>query len=269
MGLGLEMFDLRYWFAYVGAMVIFEAWLIGRWFKVSWGVSILVSVIANTFTGVLCGGLGCCAPILHQSFVGSKLDPNPFWNAVALLAGLAIPSAWLESIVWRRAVKGHSDWEVIKRSSFVHLLTVPLGLAILLIPAEPYRGLSSGRSLTFVTRALRDYVRDKEHLPTSSDPRRLVEELAPYLGEHRKEAIYTLFEVDRSRFATGERWRYPKEINRAVLGKRVPDEPTGDPRWVWFIRDRREFEGRRGGVAIDLNSWDVQIMVDSTVMNAP
>lgn len=207
--------------------------------------------------------------MLHQAFVGSRLDPNPFWNAVVLLTGLALPSAWIESVAWRRAAKGPSDWSVIKRSSLVHLLTVPLGLAILLIPEEPYQGLSSGRNLTYITRAVRDYIRSTEHLPSSQDPKGLVKELAPFLGEHRQDAIYLLYDIDRRRFATGERWQYPKELNRAVLGKRIPADPSANPRWVWFIRDRGEFEGRRRGLAVDLNSGEVRIMVDSAVMTAP
>lgn len=78
MGLGLEMFDLRYWFAYVAVMVGAEAWLIGRALKLKWGESVLKSMIGNVITGVFCGGMGCLAPFWHQSFVNTPDGPNPF-----------------------------------------------------------------------------------------------------------------------------------------------------------------------------------------------
>lgn len=240
MGLGLEMFELNYWFAYVGVTVVLEAWLIGRWLGQSWPISLGLSVLANLFTGVICGGWGFCAPALHTIFVGDPVNPNLFLNAVALLLIFAVPSAIFESFIWNRARKEAHEGKVILRSVFVHLATVPVGLAILLIPAEPYRGIVGDRYILRhdIEKAIIGYVADKEHAPTQSDPKKLIEELQPYLREgSREKAIYGLYRQDRGRFNMGERWKYPVEVNKAVLGKRVKLEGEDAPeQYEWLLR---------------------------------
>lgn len=241
MGLGLEMFELTYWYAYVGVTVALEAWLIGRWLGQSWPISLSLSVLANLFTGVMCGGWGFCAPALHTTFVGDSVNPNLFLNAVALLLIFAVPSAIFESFIWNRARKEAHEGKVMLRSVFVHLATVPVGLAILLIPAEPYRGIAGDRYLLRhdIEKAIIEYVADKEHAPTQSEPKKLIEELQPYLRwESRDKAIYGLYRQDRGRFSIGERWKYPVEVNKAVLGKKVKfeGEENAPEQYEWFLR---------------------------------
>jgi hypothetical protein len=259
MGLGLEMFDLRYWFAYVAAMVVLEAWLIGRWLKLGWPASLGVSLLANFFTGVFCGGMGLCAPVLHGSFVGSQVNPNPFMNAVVLLTGLALPSAYVESYLWRRAAIGPGHWPVIKRCLLVHALTVPLGLAILLIPERPYRGAELTTQwhrrmrLGQIERALGTFVIDRNMIPASPEPAKLIQEISPYLDPElsRDELELALYEPRFSRFSMGDTRKEPLEINRALLGRKIPAPAyVSDPQWTWFIRSREVGIGYRWGIAI-------------------
>lgn len=263
MGLGLEMFDLNYWFAYVGVIVVLEAWLIGRWLGQSWPASLGLSILANLFTGVMCGGWGCFAPFLHTIFVGDPMNPNLFFNAVALLLIFAVPSAIFESFIWNRARKEAHEGKVILRSIGVHIATVPVGLAILLIPAEPYRGFYGNRSLMHhdIREAVQGYVADKGQTPTQSEPRKLIEELGPYLRKKSREnAIYGLYRLERGRFSMGETWRYPVEVNKSVLGKKVRLDGEAETQDVdWFLRlpplDDRD---REWVVSIDFQSGLVQ-----------
>lgn len=271
MGLGLEMFDLRYWFAYVAAMVVLEAWLIGRWLKLGWLASLAVSILANFLTGVLCGGMGCFAPLLHGSYVGSQTNPNPFMNAVVLLSGLALPSAYVESYLWRRAVKSPDHWPVIKRCLVVHALTVPLGLAILLIPERPYRGAELTTQwhrrmhLRHVARALAEAVADRNAIPAESDPAKLIQDISTYIDSEvsRDELELALYEPRFSRFSMGESRKEPLEINRALLGLKIPPQSDGsEPKWTWFIRSRDVGIGYRWGIAIDVGYGEVKLTRD-------
>lgn len=270
MGLGLEMFDLRYWFAYVAAMVVLEAWLIGRWLKLGWPASLGVSLLANFFTGVFCGGMRLCAPFLHMSFVGSQINPNPFMNAVVLLTGLALPSAYVESYLWRRASIGPGHWPVIKRCLLVHALTVPLGLAILLIPERPYRGAELTTQwhrrmhLRHVASALGAAVADRNAIPAESDPAKLIQDISTYIDEVSPDELeLALYEPRFSRFSMGETRMEPLEINRALLGRKIPAQADGsEPKWTWFIRSRDVGIGYRWGIAIYPSDGGVEFTRD-------
>lgn len=271
MGLGLEMFDLRYWFAYVAAMVVLEAWLIGRWLKLGWPASLGVSLLANFFTGVFCGGMGLCAPFLHGSFVGSQLNPNPFINAVVLLSMWALPSAYVESVIWRRAAKRPDHWLVIKRSLLVHVLTVPLGLAILLIPERPYRGAESLTQmhrrikLKYVERGLEAAIGESGAVPARAEPAALIKQIAPYLDPDdpvdELEAVF--YEPRFSRFATGEARKHPLEINRRLLGRKIPESSQSiEEQWMWFARPADNRTGYQWGLAIETGTGRVHVTRD-------
>lgn len=153
MGLGLEMWDLSYWYAYVVATVVFEAWYIGRWLKYGWIKSLFLSALANFITGMCCGAGGICAPFLHEFPIGHGNPPQPFLHGLGLLAFYAIPSSFFEYLfVWnmanQKAIFGALTEASFRDKLFIrslkaHLLGIPLALAILLIPAHPYRGFSS------------------------------------------------------------------------------------------------------------------------------
>ncbi len=253
------MFDLRYWFAYVVAIVVLEAWLIGRWMKLSWPKSLGVSTLANLVTGGLCS-LGCIAPLLHQSFVGTRENPNPFLNAIILLTVFALPSAWVESIAWRLASKEKSELKHVGRVVFVHLITIPVGLAILLIPDRPYQGLRWARSLHVAIRAAERYVGEHEALPTATEPRSLANQLKPYTSKKDQDnLVLSLYRPDYSRFSSGESWKHPYEFNPAVLGKKIPAQnEQSEEKWVWWIRSPKDSTRWGRGIMVDLHSGSIR-----------
>ncbi len=140
MGLGLELRHLPIWAAYCVAMVLAEAFFIGLKIGFSGWESLGISLGANFATAWICATGGCFAPFLHSTFIGSRANPNPFLNAATLLLILAFPSALIEGAVWSSFLRRKGsirEWSVVGRSLGVHLVCVPLGMAILLIPERP------------------------------------------------------------------------------------------------------------------------------------
>lgn len=255
MGLGLEMWDVRYWFAYVIVMVLAEAWLIGRWLGHSWLKAIGISVAANAITGVGCGLGGC--PFLHfQSY------PNPFLYSLGLMALFALPSAGVEAILWNRFAVEKRGNPIVIRSFWVHLVLVPIGLAILLIPARPYVG---AEALTNVWRnyprsgvkpALRAYISDKGALPMATNPTELQNELAPY--DTRKHDFGVLLSTPVfNRFTQSS---IPWEINPALRGRKIPPDAQGEL-WTWYARPRNPKSYERQ-IAVDVYSGNVDFTYD-------
>lgn len=272
MGLGLEMWDLRYWYAYVVVIIALEAWLIGRWLKVSWIKCILISVLANAITGWLGAASGFFAVFLHISIIGSATNPSPFPNAIALLTLFAIPSAWVESVVWRWAEKTEDIWPFVKHVLIIHLITVPVGLAILLIPDRPYPGLEAtttfGRRLTLmsVTRALQQYVSVYEVLPPSDTIDSLAEELQPFTIYKEREVTAALHYTVFNRFSIRDSFDYPFEINADLVGTPVPMNWDVDEEWIWYLRTPEEDSGFGWGLVVELNSGQVKFERDATIL---
>lgn len=251
MGLGLEIFDLRYWAAYVVAMVGAEAWLIGRAIGISWPKSLLTSLVANLLTAMLCG-MGCFAPFLHTQ----GEEANPLFQSVVVLAFFAIPSALFESIAWGYA-KGqglNADPPTWKRAIAVHLALVPVGLAVLLIPERPYRGIEilsvapRRRAMLTVAKSVDAYVEKKGKMPDAMSPEALLSELREANVEVHAKA-HLAFEVPRyPRFSTGQMLPVRWQFNPAVVGRKLqlgaekletwylrPDLRAGNPRWGLMI----------------------------------
>jgi hypothetical protein len=275
MGLGLEMFDLRNWFAYVVAMVALEAWLIGRWAKVPWKASLGISILANLITGVMCGGLSCLAPILHGVFVGSRTDPNPFLNAIVLLAAFGVPSGWIESLVWRTCLRKSSETKFVARSILIHLVTIPVGLSILLVPDRPYLGLEVTtewrRRMVFtgaVRKAGEAYIGGKQQIPSETNPRDLGRLLDAYRDpeEGVDSLSYALHLPGFSRFSFGENWTRPFEINKAIAGRKIIEpKDQVEEHWVWWIRPPYGSKGHQSwGLMVDLNWGQVKTTRDTT-----
>ncbi len=97
MGLALEMFDYAYWWPYVIATVILEAWMIGRGLGDRWPKALGISLVANLITAMCCPQL--CVVGMHQAFVGSPSNPDPFLNALFLFAWFGVVSALVESVI--------------------------------------------------------------------------------------------------------------------------------------------------------------------------
>lgn len=278
MGLGLEMWDLRYWFAYVVAIIALEAWLIGRWLKISWFKCILISVLANSITGSLCSVWNPLASLLHWNIVGSQTNPSPFPNAIALLTLFAIPSGWVESVIWRWAAKTNDVWPFVKHVLMVHLITVPVGLVILLIPEHPYRGLeattdySRRRDVMRVEQALQDYVMVNESLPKSNAVKGIASELAEFaMNRDEHELALTFYVPELTRFNTGERWEHPFEVNPDLVGKHLDTEygGVGEEDWVWYIRRPDTGIGYGWGFVVDVNSWNIKFEHDFEKLYGP
>ena len=250
MGLGLEVFDMRYWLAYVAVTVVFEAWLIGRPLGFGWGLSLLFSASANLISAIMCTNLGAVG--LHNT-LGPKSDPNPFGSIVQLFLGFAVVSSVIELMVWGTATRakrkdsGLSDWQVWFRLLWVHLLGVPLGLAILLIPEEPYVGwayqsqVQNWRGWWNVGRKLTMYIDEHQSIPQASNFDELIEELR-FVGfptNIDRSILDVAYQKPPTRVATSLRVeRIAFEWNKALSGKKL----TGDekqPRtegWVWLYR---------------------------------
>src|SRR5438552_14085104 len=179
MGLGLEQWDLGYWVIYVIATTVMEAWLIGRWLGMTAGVSIATSVVANTFTGLMCGAAGLLAPFFHYAWAGSNINPNPLLNMLYILLGFALPSAIFEAFVWQIAsyvAKPKKEPRFFRASLGAHIIGIPLAFLILLIPDRPYVGLE-GYTSHFrdmyvkygVQRPLELYINDNHRIPNAKN----------------------------------------------------------------------------------------------------
>ncbi len=261
MGLGLEMFDLTYWFAYVVVIIALEAWLIGRYVKATTFSSIVTAIIANLLTGVFCGGLGCIAPFLHYPIIGTLDNPRPFPNAIALLTLFAIPSGLMEMILWERAALVKNNFKNYRYIVLIHLLTVPVGLGVLLIPERPYRGLEAftmgarRQSLRDAETALTVYISEHGRLPLGNSPKEILRELYRFDPDLKESDWYA---PQFSRFSLGESFEHPFEMNPRLVGLRFTEYVAGpDENWVWYMRYRSS-GGHGFGLRVDVNSGQVQ-----------
>lgn len=243
MGLALEMFEFKTWFVYVAAMLIIEAWMIGRWIGVSWPSSFGVAISANAFTAFCCPAV--LTPVLHYSMVGTQANPNPFWNAVALLTSFAFVSAFFESFFWVwSAHKRGKEW-VMWRVLLAHLVGVPLALAILLIPPRPYVGLEAfangaRRGSRFdIGRDVALDLMDGNPIPRVENAEQLFRHYAghPVFGRQLKPIQWeAAYQARFTRFSTGESRLEPIEFNRELAGKKARDLPPE----TWLIRWKTE-----------------------------
>lgn len=254
MGLALEMFEFKTWFVYVAAMLIIEAWMIGRWIGVSWPASFGLAISANAFTAFCCPSV--LTPFLHYSMVGTQANPNPFWNAVALLTGFAFVSAFFESFFWVwSAHKRQKEW-VMWRVLLAHLLGVPLALVILLIPPRPYVGLEAfarAKRRAILRAAMKSLKWDMSEHPmpdvkTSEDLVILYSRTSFY--KDVPDTWAAAYDPEFSRFATGEDRRIPFELNRALIGKSAKDVKSR----TWLLRLKRADGSVQGYVVTPVGS---------------
>jgi hypothetical protein len=232
MGLGLEMFQLSYWLVYVVVIVVFEAWWIGRKSGVSWATSLSVSALANLCTALMCPQV--FAPLFHQSFLGSQLNPNPFGNAVVLFVVFGFLSAILEFLIWHLVAK---QMGLLRRSIVAHMLSVPVALAILLVPVQPYQGLQAFARHPrrwglerWAQRTLAVKIQEDGRVPTV----RSVEDAITTVrsDEDPVDLWAAAYAPNFNRFSTGETRSKPYLWNSDLNSKKI----GGDEHWVWLIR---------------------------------
>lgn len=270
MGLGLEMWDLGFWFVYVLATVVFEGWYIGKRLDMPWWQWIGYSLVANFLTGFFCGGLGLCAPFLHTSFVGTITDPNPLANAIVLLATFAIPSALVEVFVWnivrKRSGSDISEMRLLGRTLLAHLIGIPLGLAILLIPSRPYVGMerfTNARRFWAVRgfmSDLNDYIQEHKALPKARTLDALLKEV-PETGSRSfgAERALGLYRAEFGRFDLGESYQHPMELQTELAGRAIPFEETSNPADdQWYLKPAGQEPDWRG-IKVDLKTGKAHI----------
>lgn len=248
MGLGLERWDTFYWAIYVIAMVGLEALLIGCKLGFSWPQSILRSLLANAFTGSVCG-LGFCSPVLHMPFAGN----SPFLDAIVVLHVFALPTALVETFFWKVGDQDRVQWQGFWRVILVHFALVPVALCILLIPDKPYRGTQDfiiyrqHVQRKMFAKNLHEYVRAKHQLPATADIReliRIVNEFTITTMRKPDQAVestcFDLFEFNRFSFNRNNALGY--EMNPKFVGKRFRTD-GGSPevfKWEWYLRSTTE-----------------------------
>jgi len=269
MGLALATFAWGPWLAYVVVTVVFEAAAMGRWLRVHLAAALSCSLRANLLTALLGGffsGIAC----VFIGFYGNEMNPNPFGRTLWLFTLFGSVSALVEASVWRRAVPNGAGpvggatprrRDVLARCWLVHLAGVPLGLAVLLLPARPYPGLEqqvyATRIFFFQQRQLRDalqtYVDDHRALPAARSYGELLQRLRPGLGRYADDpGLWAAAYVpDYRRFDTRERRRHPIEWNPRAGGYRLPDDPTGP---LWLVRSRY-FGGSFEGLVLEPGGW--------------
>ncbi len=255
MGLGLEMFHFGYWLVYVVAMIVFEAWWIGRKSGVSWGASLGISFLGNLITAMLCSQMA--APALHQPVWGSKLNPNPFLNAIALFLIYGLISAVIEAGLWQMMTKKE---RILGRSLTAHILSIPIALAILLISEHPYAGLDAFTHHprrwileNWAKRQLQDQIMEQEKVPAFSTVEEAIRALPPEDTEAWTAAYYPNF----GRFAFGETRSVPYLWNTALNGKEIGGE---EENWVWLIRPPKGEYQRV--IEVDLSTGQVRARLE-------
>ncbi|MBS1707047.1 MAG: hypothetical protein JST40_14375 [Armatimonadetes bacterium] len=224
MGFGLERWVTSYWAIYVVLTVAVEAWLIGRRRNLPWVQRVVRAVGANALTMFF--GAQLCSVFLHSSFAGPRLNPNPLLDSVVLLSIFAIPSALIEAPFWGSKQKGRDLLYIVA----VHLLVVPVGLAIVLIPPRPYPGLeaiSEGARRFELTR-LMERVEEYAHTHDALPDTRSMEALLDAIGEPRSKMV-CFYEPRYERFATKENFsKLTFRLNPDLAGYRLLPNSDGD-----------------------------------------
>jgi hypothetical protein len=187
----------------------------------------------------------------------NRLNPNPLGHTLTVFLVYGLLSALVEANLWASASPLVMSWrQVAQRSIAIHLLGVPLGLAILLAPARPYRGLEMqvrtnrqlGFHYSYLAKALEKYVTRHGRLPPARSYAEMLEMVRPDLGAIGKwpDLWASAYQPVYHRFDTGEARRGPMvEWNAALAADQRPVERL--PTTVWVIR-KKDNDGYIGGL---------------------
>lgn len=248
MGYALEQYDGRAWLAYVLATIAFEAWAIGRWAGFGWPKAVGVSVLANFVTAGCCANL--CGVGLHQPFVGSRLNPNPLANMALMFLVFSLLSGGIEAIVWRLFDRQKRDNPLVLRSLGIHLAWVPLGMAIMLVPARPYPKLEGYTRyarrfyLGDIGKKLNDRILETGRVPSYRDAFGFFAGNPPD-GPLPEGAWAVPYRPDFGRLSTGQAKGAPMfEWNVRANGLRLDD--LGESDRIWLLRTILADEGQYG-----------------------
>jgi hypothetical protein len=257
----------------------------GRWLGIPFKSALRCSLGAN-FTTAILGGF--FSGIISYSFLGifgSELNPNPFWQTVFLFTLFGLGSALVEAMFWPKA--GSQDSVSVRPrnryvgSLMVHLVGVPIGLAILLLPARPYVGLEMqvnaqrhfwlGR---MIERLLGLYIAEHQTVPPARTYGEMLEALGPALGRYAKDPNLwaATYAANYHRFDTGEMRREPFiEWNVAASGRKLFSDTdrakeSSDPD-IWLIRWRTVQSV--SGYVLDLSSGNLTRTDDAKKLGYP
>ncbi|MCW3054058.1 MAG: hypothetical protein JWN14_3228 [Chthonomonadales bacterium] len=256
MSLALATFAWGPWLAYVVVTILFEAAALGKWLHVPFAQAVRCSLGANFVTALLGGlfsGLACAL----LGFYGGRLNPNPFGQTLLLFTLFGSLSALIEAYFWRAAADKslckeigpegtatQRPQQITLRCLIVHLVGVPVGLAVLLIPSRPYPGLEGQVYATRLyyleqrglKKALQDYMGEHQALPSVRSYEELLQLLKPNLGQFARDPDLwaAAYLPDYHRFDTTERKRDPIEWNSRASGYKLSDEA----KTLWLVRSR-------------------------------
>lgn len=251
MGYALEQYDATAWWVYVASTILYEAWAIGRWEGYRIHAAVGISIVANLVTAFGCAN--CCGVGLHWSFVGSTIDPNPFMNMLVMFTTFGLVSGWIESIVWRmfrgRRVYETTHTQLSLRSMGAHLVWVPLGMAIMLVPNQPYpflKGFTNFHRRWALHDVLKHLDFDKDgHLKRYGNIDAVLRQVHVPDGRLPQSDQYALAYIPSwGRFDTHEMGRGPKyEWNPKADGMDFEDANDDHPMWLVRVRVGNECFG--------------------------
>ncbi len=223
-------------FTYLVAIVIVEAWIIGHRLNITWARSFITSIAANFVTALVAIIFGI--PTVGMVLFGGLANPNPFLSTVLLLIVFGLASGVFESLFWN-TVRGETPKRTIfNRTMLAHIVGIPLGLLIFLIPPRPYPGLEDmtrvARKLT-LGRALQGFSRQLavgQPVPNVHS----AAELLSYVASHSTHDMYennwaaATFAPKYGRFDVGNKHGWQMEFNAAIVGRSL--DKAAQPTWI-------------------------------------
>jgi hypothetical protein len=247
MGLALEIFDFTVWWVYVGVIVVFEAWYIGRRLETSLFRSLVISISANLISAITCAG-GCFAPFLH--FAGP--NPNPLKDTFLVLLVYGLASTFIEAFVWylgtQREDKFDGGWKLAGKVLLAHLIGIPISMAVLLVPERPYPGFEAQARQNRWYRlsdTLSDaYLHVGADTPEGVDSQfKSMDELQAAILASQEDKGYAKValcqpEFDRFDTGTGCKQRFKLEFNQEPANERtwlVKVHHPRDPDGTWYL----------------------------------
>lgn len=273
MSLALATFAWPLWLVYVAVTVLYEAAAMGRLLGIPFKSALRCSLGANFVTAILGGFVSGFLSYSFLGIFGSELSPNPFWQTVFLFTLFGIVSAFIEAVAWPNSgsqksvsVRPRNRYVV---SLMVHLVGVPVGLAILLLPARPYEGLemqvNAQRHYWMrhgIQKGLEQYIAEHQAVPPAHTYGEMLEAIRPALGRYAPDPNLwaAAYAANYHRFDTGEMRREPfKEWNIAASGRKLfsdTDRTQVDTASViWLVRWRTDH--RVNGLVLDLSSGNL------------
>ena len=249
MGLALATFPWTVWLVNVIVTVLFEAAWLGRALKVPFHIAIRTSLAANFASAIIGGFLSGIVSYSFYGVFGTRMNPNPFGQTLLVFILFGLGSALVETFFWTgpatKSAGVYRPLRVLRQSVAAHLLVIPIGLAILLLPERPYVGLESqaagerhGYLRSPFKKAVEDYIAERRAFPPVRTYEQLLTLWKPQLGSRGgdRDLWAAAYVPEFHRFDTGEMRKGPHvEWNPQASGKKILESSTGI---MWLTRVR-------------------------------